>query len=224
MRRQEGVFDLDGIKNSLKTLDEKLQDENIWNNQEVASKLLKEQKDLKATLEKFENWSSIFEDAQLSLELDDLGLIEESFENIKSLAFFHIPLKEYDDAWNAYTENNNTNSENIKYHYGIKDENVCCGAGSDDLFETMQSLGSTQGIFCGHDHINNYSVEYKGIRLTYGMSVDYLAYKDIDKQGDYRGCTLITVNPDGSFDCESQNYYQDKYQPKFEKEQVTFVR
>ena len=85
MRRQEGVFDLDGIKNSLKTLDEKLQDENIWNNQEVASKLLKEQKDLKATLEKFENWSSIFEDAQLSLELDDLGLIEESFENIKNL-------------------------------------------------------------------------------------------------------------------------------------------
>lgn len=85
MRRQEGVFDLDGIKNSLKILDEKLQDENIWNNQEVASRLLKEQKDLKATLEKFENWSSIFEDAQLSLELDDLGLIEESFENIKNL-------------------------------------------------------------------------------------------------------------------------------------------
>lgn len=157
-------------------------------------------------------------------DIKTLPYSTESFENIKSLAFFHIPLKEYDDAWNAYTENNNTNSENIKYHYGIKDENVCCGAGSDDLFETMQSLGSTQGIFCGHDHINNYSVEYKGIRLTYGMSVDYLAYKDIDKQGDYRGCTLITVNPDGSFDCESQNYYQDKYQPKFEKEQVTFVR
>lgn len=147
----------------------------------------------------------------------------ENFETIKSLAFFHIPLKEYDDAWNAYTENSNTNSENAKYYYGIKDENVYCGAGSDNLFETMQSLGSTQGIFCGHDHVNNYSVEYKGIRLTYGMSVDYLAYKDIDKQGDYRGCTLITVNPDGSFDCQSQNYYQDKYQPKFEKEQVTFV-
>lgn len=91
------------------------------------------------------------------------------------------------------------------------------------MFDTMESLGSTQGIFCGHDHINNYSIEYKGIRLTYGMSVDYLAYKDIDQQGDYRGCTLITVNPDGSFNCEAQNYYQDKYQPKYEKETVSFV-
>lgn len=152
-----------------------------------------------------------------------LPLSAENYENIKSLAFFHIPLKEFDDAWTAYTESGNSSSDNLIYYYGQKNENVCYGAGSDNLFETMQSAGSTQGIFCGHDHVNNYSLEYNGIRLTYGMSVDYLAYKDIDKQGNYRGCTLITVNPDGSFECEAQNYYQDKYQPKYEKEAVTFV-
>ena len=152
-----------------------------------------------------------------------LPLSAENYENIKSLAFFHIPLKEFDDAWTAYTESGNSSSDNLIYYYGQKNENVCYGAGSDNLFETMQSAGSTQGIFCGHDHVNNYSLEYNGIRLTYGMSVDYLAYKDIDKQGNYRGCTLITVNPDGSFECEAQNYYQDKYQPKYEKEVVTFV-
>lgn len=152
-----------------------------------------------------------------------LPLSAENYENIKSLAFFHIPLKEFDDAWTEYTENGNRSSDNLIYYYGQKNENVCYGAGSDNLFETMQSAGSTQGIFCGHDHVNNYSLEYNGIRLTYGMSVDYLAYKDIDKQGNYRGCTLITVNPDGSFECEPQNYYQDKYQPKYEKEAVTFV-
>ena len=152
-----------------------------------------------------------------------LPLSAENYENIKSLAFFHIPLKEFDDAWTAYTENGNSSSDNLIYYYGQKNENVCYGAGSDNLFETMQATGSTQGIFCGHDHVNNYSLEYNGIRLTYGMSVDYLAYKDIDKQGNYRGCTLITVNPDGSFECEAQNYYQDKYQPKYEKEAVTFV-
>lgn len=152
-----------------------------------------------------------------------LPLSAENYENVKSLAFFHIPLKEFDDAWTAYTENGNSSSDNLIYYYGQKNENVCYGAGSDNLFETIQSAGSTQGVFCGHDHVNNYSLEYNGIRLTYGMSVDYLAYKDIDKQGNYRGCTLITVNPDGSFECESQNYYQDKYQPKYEKEAVTFV-
>lgn len=147
----------------------------------------------------------------------------QTYQNVKSLAFFHIPLREYDDAWNVYTENGGENSENLKYYYGIKDEAVCFGAGKDNLFETMQSLKSTQGVFCGHDHANNFSVEYNGIRLTYAMSVDYLAYKDIDKKGDYRGCTLITVNPDTSFECKAENYYQDKYKSESEKEDVTFV-
>ncbi len=42
-------------------------------------------------------------------------------------------------------------------------------------FERAVEIGSTKGIFCGHDHYNNISLEYKGIRLTYAMSIDYLA-------------------------------------------------
>ena len=52
-------------------------------------------------------------------------------------------------------------------------------------------------VFCGHDHYNNFSIDYKGIRLTYGMSVDYLAYPGIYKEGTQRGCTIITFSPDG---------------------------
>ena len=85
MIRQEGVFDIDGLKNSLKNLDEKLQDENIWNNQEEASKLLKEQKEIKSSIENFEKWNGIFEDSLLSLELDDEGLIKESLSRTKEL-------------------------------------------------------------------------------------------------------------------------------------------
>ena len=54
-------------------------------------------------------------------------------------------------------------------------------------------------MFCGHDHLNNWSVEYKGVRLTYDMSVDYLAYFGIYKKYEQRGGTVITVQPDGSF-------------------------
>lgn len=85
MIRQEGVFDIDGLKNSLKNLDEKLQNENIWNNQEEASKLLKEQKEIKSSIENFEKWNGIFEDSLLSLELDDEGLIKESLSRTKEL-------------------------------------------------------------------------------------------------------------------------------------------
>ena len=38
----------------------------------------------------------------------------------------------------------------------------------------------------------------QGIQLTYGMSIDYLGYKGIEKQYTQRGGTLITRKKDGS--------------------------
>lgn len=55
-------------------------------------------------------------------------------------------------------------------------------------------------MFCGHDHLNNVSLTYKGVRLTYGLSIDYLAYPGIDKLDAQRGGTLITIYNDSSFD------------------------
>ena len=78
-------LDLEGLNKTLSELDSKLQAQNIWYYQELASKLLKEQKETKALLDIFKNWSTSFEDAKLSVELDDEGLIGESFENIKNL-------------------------------------------------------------------------------------------------------------------------------------------
>ncbi len=149
---------------------------------------------------------------------------EEENSDIKSAAFFHIPLTEQKDAWYEYAENGFKDTENVKFFYGTAGEAskvVYCGIAEDDLFETMLELGSTKAIFCGHDHYNNFSIDYKGIRLTYGMSVDYLAYPGIYQEGSQRGCTTITFAPDGSFDCQQQSYYQDKYTSLYEKEEVT---
>lgn len=143
---------------------------------------------------------------------------------LKSALFFHIPLTEYKDAWYEYIENGQKDTENVKYVYGTAGEGkkvVYCGIGNDELFETVLALGSTQAIFCGHDHYNNFSVEYKGVRLTYGRSVDYLAYPGIYKLGTQRGCTVISFSPDGSFSCTPESYYQDKYTSLYEKEEVT---
>lgn len=137
------------------------------------------------------------------------------FGTVPSLAFYHIPSEEYKLAWDEYCANGRKDTENVKFYYGTAGESkkvVYCGVHPDNLFETMQELGSTKGIFCGHDHLNNFSLDYKGIRLTYGFSIDYLAYSGIYKLGSQRGCTLITISPDGTFDCEASNYYQDKYQ------------
>lgn len=144
--------------------------------------------------------------------------------DIKSAAFFHIPLTEQKDAWYEYAENGFEDTENAKLHYGVAGESgkvVYSGIGEDGMFEAMLETGSTKAVFCGHDHYNNFSIEYKGIRLTYGMSVDYLAYPGIYKKGSQRGCTMISFKPDGSFDCSAQSYYQDKYTGVYEKEEVT---
>lgn len=76
------------------------------------------------------------------------------------------------------------NTADVTYYYGFAgegDDRVCCSEEVSPLFDAVLRLGSTKGIFCGHDHLNNWSVEYKGVRLTYGMSVDYLAYFGIYK-------------------------------------------
>ncbi len=168
--------------------------------------------------ESVEKYNSVNAETCKSLGLKDYD------SDVKSIMFFHIPLTEYKDAWAEYSQNDFQDTENVKYYYGTAGESgkvVYCGIGEDEMFETIQELGSTQGVFCGHDHYNNFSLDYKGVRLTYGKSVDYLAYIGIYKVGSQRGCTVITLSPDGSFDCKSESYYQDKYTSLYEKESVT---
>ena len=89
------------------------------------------------------------------------------------------------------------------------------------LFETMLELGSTDSIFCGHDHLNNFSINYKSINLNYGMSIDYLAYSGISRIGSQRGCGILNIDTEGNLTSKNENYYQDKYLSPYEKEDVT---
>ncbi len=174
-----------------------------------------------------------------NVEIANANSIEYTKTAVDNLAFFHIPLAEYRSAWANVIEtygNSETKPQSGDVFYGAdgstttylygnmgesdKNKNgrrtygVFCGYRTDVLFDTGLENG-LQGIFCGHDHYNNFSVLYKKnsgdreIRLTYGMSVDYLAYVGIYKEHAQRGTTVITVNPDGSFDIQAKNYYSD---------------
>ncbi len=131
--------------------------------------------------------------------------VDENAPAVKSLAFFHIPLREYETAWEEYRANGYQNTEDAIFYYGKAketDEKVCCSVPEDNFFETALELGSTQGMFCGHDHTNFWSIEYKGIRLTYGMSIDHLAYFGIENEHEQRGGTIITVSNSGEMSIE----------------------
>lgn len=143
--------------------------------------------------------------------------------NPKSTVFLHIPFAEYKTAWDEYVANGYADTENVKYNYGAageKDPTVYHGIYEDDFFETMLELNSTDSVFCGHDHLNNFSLNYKGIDLAYSLSVDYLAYIGISKLGTQRGCTVMNIAPDGTMETSIENYYQDKYVSQYEKEEV----
>ena len=131
---------------------------------------------------------------------------EEAGHTINSLVFFHVPLQEYRTATELYLAGSSEVKcyfgENPGDHGGITNELVCCSDYPSKFFDTAYALGSTTGFFCGHDHYNNASLEYKGIRLTYGMSIDYLAMPGIEKETRQSGAELITLHADGSWDLE----------------------
>lgn len=126
---------------------------------------------------------------------------------LKTLAFFHIPFTEYKDAWQLHLDG----SSEVVLHYGTVEEAggaLSVPENKSSFFEKVVELGSTVGTFCGHDHKNYFSLTYKGVRLTYGMSIDYLAYVSAEETTQ-RGGTVITVGADGSFDCTMEKLLQD---------------
>ncbi|MCQ2485081.1 MAG: metallophosphoesterase [Clostridia bacterium] len=142
----------------------------------------------------------------------------------KSLMFMHIPVIEFRDAMEEYKENGFKDTVNTKYidgKAGEKNNMVYSSSHNNGLFDACREIGSTQGMFFGHDHLNNIALRYKGMYLSYAYSVDYLAYAGISKFGAQRGCNIITTSPDGSFKVDKENYYQDKYQSINAKESVT---
>ena len=77
---------------------------------------------------------------------------------LPALAFFHIPLSEYNEA--ASDEN--------AILYGTRMEKACSAAINTGMFAAMKEAGDVMGTFVGHDHDNDYSVMWKGIVLAYG--------------------------------------------------------
>ncbi|MCM1529831.1 MAG: hypothetical protein NC093_07530 [Alistipes sp.] len=139
-------------------------------------------------------------DDQVDWYAEQVKMLQSDHPDVKSMIFFHIPLQQYRTAYELYVEG----SGDVTYFFGANNEKmidkVCCSDYPSKLFDTAVSLGSTKAMFCGHDHYNNLSVEYQGIRLTYGMSIDYLAMPGIDKDTAQRGGELITIGKNGEFD------------------------
>ena len=117
-------------------------------------------------------------------------------EIVDSLMFFHIPLPEFDDAWNSYKEGK---SELIT---GNKLEKSCPSNYNSGLFEKIKELKSTKGVFVGHDHINDFIIKYEGVYLGYGIHSTNRIYYDESMLG---GRNII-IHSDHSLSFENINH------------------
>lgn len=145
-------------------------------------------------------------------------------EQVKNLVFFHIPLTEYGVYWNEYKDNGHDDTANVHYvqgKAGESGEKSFPGVKDCLTFETMLAHGG-QGTFCGHDHYNTFAIDVKAttkdadgndvtgvIRLSYGMSIDYLAYVGIASDIEQRGGQEIRIDADGGFATRHWAYQGD---------------
>ncbi len=149
--------------------------------------------------------------------------------DLKTLFFHHIPTGEFETAFRELRDNNWNDTATTKYvegvwgeeaaekidggriwYGGIKDRETA-PEDIDQFFERMgpDGMNTMEAVFVGHDHTNNAVVEYKGVTLSYGYSIDNTAYTDIAKFGKQRGCTVITVKNDGTWSQVHKNVYTD---------------
>ena len=117
---------------------------------------------------------------------------------VPSFVYMHIPTKEFYRAMVDYTEVNDIGmiskdglpAENGDY--GMNMENVTYFY-SAEFWAKVKELDSTKGIFAGHNHTNNSSLMYEGVRLTFGTKTGTYDYNY------QQGGTLTTINRNGTF-------------------------
>lgn len=120
------------------------------------------------------------------------GLKDSGYD--KSMMFFHIPFPEYLDAY-EYWEQSGFDSE---IGSGSKNEDVCSATYNPGMFEKILEKGATTHVFVGHDHVNDYSVNYKGVTLSYGVKSSRQFYYSEEQLGG----TVIRISSDAEVTIE----------------------
>ncbi len=120
------------------------------------------------------------------ISINELGTYDPLTDTVvPSMAFFHIPLPEFDDAYTAWEESDYDTS----IGKGDKEEDICDSPINSHFFEVIKEYNSTKYIMVGHDHVNNFEILYQGVTLKYGLKTGTGSYFTEGSTGG----TLITI-------------------------------
>lgn len=130
--------------------------------------------------------------------------LEKKYGEVKSFMYMHIPIKEYE---NAITQDENGTwvfTGKCEILYGGAYESVGSSKHNTGLFALIKKLGSTQAVFSGHDHVNDFCAVYDGVYLVYNQCGGYETYTLEEKTGWdesrwLQGVTITDIASDGKF-------------------------
>lgn len=138
-------------------------------------------------------YDAVYE-SQVNWYKDTLSQMKNESGNFKSIVVVHIPLPQ--------VETNVT--EDTEFLYGGKLEGTCEQGFDTGLFDAVKEGESTQAVFSGHDHLNNFGIMVDGILLSYIQPSGYGSYTAKSKLGyeekDWlQGYTKLIIAGDGTF-------------------------
>lgn len=147
--------------------------------------------------------------------VEDIWIKNGAEKPIVSVLFDHIPVPEYKIAYEELTGETEV-TQNVP-EYNVKNENgnymimgqrreaICCPGHNSGLFDAVLKAGSTDLMVCGHDHVNDFVLSYKGIVLSYNVPSGYSSYNVYSKGLSdtlIKGFTRYTFKTDGTYRLE----------------------
>ena len=143
---------------------------------------------------------------QINWYTKEMTALKEQYGICPNLLYMHIPIKEYEEIFQLNENGEYVPTGKGEILYGRMFESVGCSPFNSGLFAAMKKNGA-QGIFCGHDHVNDWAAKYEGIWLVYNQMSSYNAYSLGDFRGTSRpeeewqqGVTLTTIHTDTTID------------------------
>ncbi len=124
------------------------------------------------------------------------GIEKTEGNKVESSAFMHIPVYELKTVWAEYydKEKDCFTGPYAEGSFGVIHETPCSGAVNNNFMDDVIGLSSTKNMFFGHDHVNNASFLYEGVRLTYGLKLGEGCYFEEGLEGG----TTFTIGSNGS--------------------------
>jgi len=147
---------------------------------------------------------------------EQLDWYREQVEKLKELGcndtmmVMHIPIFAYryafEEAFNSEYNPREVSIEDsykggcwndgYKDSYGVLHEKgvgIYCFPEDEHAFDVIEELQSTKHVVCGHDHINNFAIKYRGVELIYGLKTGCGCYWDQSLNGG----TYFRITSDG---------------------------